>query len=577
MKQLLVYMKGYAKESVLGPLFKLLEASFELLVPLVMAAIIDTGVAGADRGYILRMGGVLLLLGLVGLAAAITAQYFSAKAAVGFAGRLRHALFEKIESLSYTQLDTLGTSTMMTRMTSDINQVQTGVNLTLRLLLRSPFIVFGAMVMAFTIDAKSALLFVAVIPLLALVVFGTMLYTIPQYRRVQAELDGVLGKTRETLTGARVLRAFAREDAEVSAFEEKNAALARMQRFVGRISALMNPLTYAIINLAVLALLRTGAVQVDAGRITQGELVALVNYMSQILVELVKLANLIITLTRALASANRVSAVLALPAGNGAMGDAQGALPAVPAGAPAVEFCGVNLAYENAGAESLSDVSFRAEPGETIGVIGGTGSGKSSLVNLIPGFYPATRGQVRVFGRDVKDWPAAALRAKVGIVPQKAVLFRGTIRENLLWGRSDAGDDALWSALACAQAKDFVEQKEGALSAPVEQGGKNLSGGQKQRLLIARALAAKPEILVLDDCSSALDYKTDKALRSALYHNFADTTTVIIAQRISSILNADHILVLDGGRVIGAGTHEQLLETCPDYREIYDVQMGEVG
>ena len=577
MKQLLVYMKGYAKESVLGPLFKLLEASFELLVPLVMAAIIDTGVAGADRGYILRMGGVLLLLGLVGLAAAITAQYFSAKAAVGFAGRLRHALFEKIESLSYTQLDTLGTSTMMTRMTSDINQVQTGVNLTLRLLLRSPFIVFGAMVMAFTIDAKSALLFVAVIPLLALVVFGTMLYTIPKYRRVQAELDGVLGKTRETLTGARVLRAFAREDAEVSAFEEKNAALARMQRFVGRISALMNPLTYAIINLAVLALLRTGAVQVDAGRITQGELVALVNYMSQILVELVKLANLIITLTRALASANRVSAVLALPAGNAAMGDTQGALPTVPAGAPAVEFCGVSLAYENAGAESLSDVSFRAEPGETIGVIGGTGSGKSSLVNLIPGFYPATRGQVRVFGRDVKDWPAAALRAKVGIVPQKAVLFRGTIRENLLWGRSDAGDDALWAALVCAQAKDFVEQKEGALSAPVEQGGKNLSGGQKQRLLIARALAAKPEILVLDDCSSALDYKTDKALRSALYHNFADTTTVIIAQRISSILNADHILVLDGGRVIGAGTHEQLLETCSDYREIYDVQMGEVG
>ena len=374
MKQLLVYMKGYAKESVLGPLFKLLEASFELLVPLVMAAIIDTGVAGADRGYILRMGGVLLLLGLVGLAAAITAQYFSAKAAVGFAGRLRHALFEKIESLSYTQLDTLGTSTMMTRMTSDINQVQTGVNLTLRLLLRSPFIVFGAMVMAFTIDAKSALLFVAVIPLLALVVFGTMLYTIPQYRRVQAELDGVLGKTRETLAGARVLRAFAREDAEVSAFEEKNAALARMQRFVGRISALMNPLTYAIINLAVLALLRTGAVQVDAGRITQGELVALVNYMSQILVELVKLANLIITLTRALASANRVSAVLALPAGNAAMGNTQGALPAVPAGAPAVEFCGVSLAYENAGAESLSDVSFRAEPGEIIGVIGGTGS-----------------------------------------------------------------------------------------------------------------------------------------------------------------------------------------------------------
>ena len=561
MKQLLVYMKGYAKESVLGPLFKLLEASFELLVPLVMAAIIDTGVAGADRGYILRMGGVLLLLGLVGLAAAITAQYFSAKAAVGFAGRLRHALFEKIESLSYTQLDTLGTSTMMTRMTSDINQVQTGVNLTLRLLLRSPFIVFGAMVMAFTIDAKSALLFVAVIPLLALVVFGTMLYTIPQYRRVQAELDGVLGKTRETLAGARVLRAFAREDAEVSAFEEKNAALARMQRFVGRISALMNPLTYAIINLAVLALLRTGAVQVDAGRITQGELVALVNYMSQILVELVKLANLIITLTRALASA-----------GNAAMGNTQGALPAVPAGAPAVEFCGVSLAYENAGAESLSDVSFRAEPGEIIGVIGGTGSGKSSLVNLIPGFYPATRGQVRVFGRDVKDWPAAALRAKVGIVPQKAVLFRGAIRENLLWGRSDAGDDALWAALACAQAKDFVEQKEGALSAPVEQGGKNLSGGQKQRLTIARALVRKPDILILDDSASALDYATDAKLRRAIREMEGGPTVFLVSQRAASIRHADKIIVLDDGRVAGIGTHEALLQSCPVYQEIYHSQ-----
>ena len=572
MKQLLVYMKGYAKESVLGPLFKLLEASFELLVPLVMAAIIDTGVAGADRGYILRMGGVLLLLGLVGLAAAITAQYFSAKAAVGFAGRLRHALFEKIESLSYTQLDTLGTSTMMTRMTSDINQVQTGVNLTLRLLLRSPFIVFGAMIMAFTIDAKSALLFVAVIPLLALVVFGTMLYTIPQYRRVQAELDSVLGKTRETLTGARVLRAFAREDSDISAFQEKNAALARMQRFVGRISALMNPLTYAIINLAVLALLRTGAVQVDAGRITQGELVALVNYMSQILVELVKLANLIITLTRARASANRVSAVLALPAGNAAMGNTQGALPTVPAGAPAVEFCGVSLSYENAGAESLSDVSFRAEPGETIGVIGGTGSGKSSLVNLIPGFYPATRGQVRVFGRDVKDWPAAALRAKVGIVPQKAVLFRGTIRENLLWGRSDAEDAALWNALERAQAKDFVQQKEGALSAPVEQGGKNLSGGQKQRLTIARALVRKPDILILDDSASALDYATDAKLRRAIREMEGGPTVFLVSQRAASIRHADKIIVLDDGRVAGIGTHEALLQSCPVYQEIYHSQ-----
>ncbi len=569
MKKLLIYMKGYGKESVLGPLFKLLEASFELLVPLVMAAIIDTGVAGADRGYILRMGGVLLLLGLVGLAASITAQYFSAKAAVGFAGRLRHALFEKVESLSFTQLDMLGASTVITRMTSDVNQVQTGVNLALRLLLRSPFIVFGAMAMAFTIDTKSALVFLAVIPLLALVVFGVMLWTIPQYRRVQAELDGVLGKTRETLTGARVLRAFAREEEETAAFRKKNAALARMQRFVGRISALMNPLTYAIINLAVLVLLHTGALQVDAGRITQGELVALVNYMSQILVELIKLANLIITITRALASANRVAAVLSLPSGNAAMAKASAPLPAAPAGVPAVEFDGVSLSYENAGAESLSDVSFRAYPGETIGVIGGTGSGKSSLVNLIPGFYPATRGSVRVFGTDVKDWPVAALRGKIGIVPQKAVLFKGTIRENLRWGRSDAEDDALWDALASAQAKEFVEQKEGGLSAPVEQNGRNFSGGQKQRLTIARALVRKPEILILDDSASALDYATDAKLRRAIRAMEGGPTVFLVSQRAASIRHADKIIVLDDGQVAGIGTHEALLQGCSVYQEIY--------
>lgn len=572
MKRLLCYMKGYGKESVLGPLFKLLEASFELLVPLVMASIIDTGVANGDRGYILRMGGVLLLLGFVGLAASITAQYFSAKAAVGFAGRLRHALFEKVESLSFSQLDALGASTVITRMTSDINQVQTGVNLALRLLLRSPFIVFGAMVMTFTVDAKSALVFVGVIPLLALVVFGVMLWTIPQYRRVQAGLDGVLGKTRETLSGARVLRAFAREDAEIAAFEEKNAALTRMQRFVGRVSALMNPLTYALINLAVLVLLNTGALQVDAGHITQGELVALVNYMSQILVELIKLANLIITITRALASANRVAAVLDLPSGNAAMEEAQSATPKPVPGAPAVAFEGVGLAYDNAGAESLSDISFRAEPGETIGVIGGTGAGKSSLVNLIPGFYAATRGHVRIFGTDVQDWPAAALRAAVGVVPQKAVLFKGTIGENLRWGCSDAPDGALWDALARAQAKDFVEQKEGGLEAPVEQNGRNFSGGQRQRLTIARALVRKPAILILDDSASALDYATDAKLRHAIRAMEGGPTVFLVSQRAASIRHADKIIVLDDGRIAGIGTHAQLLASCPVYQEIYDSQ-----
>lgn len=572
MKKLLSYMKGYGKESVLGPLFKLLEASFELMVPLVMAAIIDTGVARADRGYILRMGGVLLLLGLVGLAASITAQYFSAKAAVGFAGRLRHALFEKVESLSFPQLDALGASTVITRMTSDVNQVQTGVNLALRLLLRSPFIVFGAMTMAFTIDTKSALVFVGVIPLLSLVVFGVMLWTIPQYRRVQAGLDGVLGKTREALSGARVLRAFAREEAENEAFREKNAALARMQRFVGRVSALMNPLTYALVNLAVLALLSTGALQVDAGRITQGELVALVNYMSQILVELIKLANLIITITRALASANRISAVLGMPSGNAAMAASPAAAPAARPGAPAVEFECVGLAYENAGAESLSDVTFRAEPGETIGVIGGTGSGKSTLVNLIPGFYQATRGRVRVFGTDVRDWPAAALRAKVGIVPQKAALFKGTIRENLRWGRGDAEDSALWAALARAQAKEFVAQKEGGLSALVEQNGRNFSGGQKQRLTIARALVREPDILILDDSASALDYATDAKLRRAIRAMEGGPTVFLVSQRAASIRHADKIIVLDDGHVAGIGTHEELLAACPVYQEIYDSQ-----
>ncbi len=509
MRKLLVYLKDYKKESALAPLFKMLEAAFELFVPLVVAAIIDKGITTGDSGYVLRMGLILISLGIVGLVCSITAQYFAAKAAVGFATKLKHALFGHIQSLSFTEIDTLGTSTMITRMTSDTNQVQNGVNMVLRLFLRSPFIVFGAMIMAFTIDVKAAMIFVMTIPLLSIVVFGIMILTMPMYRKVQANLDRVLGSTRENLTGARVIRAFNKEQEETEHFEKENAALADMQLFVGKISALTNPVTYIIINAATIILLYTGAVRVDEGSITQGEVVALVNYMSQILIELVKLANLIITITKALACANRIESVFEMqssmewkeaPESNG---KAEGDL--------SVEFEHVSLTYAGAGAESLTDIDFRAKRGQTIGIIGGTGSGKSSLVNMIPRFYDATKGEVRVDGRNVKDYSMEELREKIGVVLQKAVLFQGTIRENLLWGKGDATEEELWQAVETAQAREFVEQKEGKLDAPVAQEGRNLSGGQRQRLTIARALVGHPDILILDDSASALDYATDAA------------------------------------------------------------------
>ncbi len=575
MKKLLVYLKGYERDAVLAPLFKLFEATLELFVPLVMAAVIDTGVAAGDKPYILKMGAVLLLLGALGLVAAITAQYFAARSAVGFAARLRHALFRKIETLSFTELDTVGTATLLTRITGDVNQVQTGVNLALRLLLRSPFIVFGAMLMAFVVDAKCALIFAAVIPLLSLVVFLVMFFTIPRYRRVQQNLDGVLGKTRETLTGVRVLRAFAREEEEIGEFAEKNEALLHMQRFVGRISALMNPMTYVIINLAVLALLANGSTAVDVGRITQGELMALVNYMLSILVELIKLANLIISITRALASAKRIGAVLELPEGNLAMAKAQGDASLPEGDAPAVAFRNVSLTYQGAGDASLESISFAAKKGSTVGIIGPTGSGKSSLVSLIGGFYEATEGSVSVMGRDVSLWDAAALRRLIGLVPQKAVLFKGTVRDNLLFGSEQASDDALWEALRAAQAEDFIRKKEGMLDAPVEQGGRNFSGGQKQRLTIARALVKKPPILILDDSASALDYATDAALRRSIREMPGNPTVFIVSQRAASVLHADLILVMDDGKAVGAGTHETLLSDCPVYREIYFSQFPE--
>ncbi|MBQ3200359.1 MAG: ABC transporter ATP-binding protein [Clostridia bacterium] len=575
MKKLLVYFKGYGRDAVLAPLFKLFEATLELFVPLVMAAVIDTGVAAGDKPYILKMGAVLLLLGALGLAAAITAQYFAARSAVGFAARLRHVLFRKIETLSFSELDTVGTATLLTRITSDVNQVQTGVNLALRLLLRSPFIVFGAMLMAFTVDAKCALIFAAVIPLLSLVVFFIMFATIPRYRKVQQNLDGVLGKTRETLTGVRVLRAFAREEDETEEFAEKNEALLHMQRFVGRISALMNPLTYVIINLAVLALLANGSTAVDVGRITQGELMALVNYMLSILVELIKLANLIISITRALASAKRIGAVLELPEDNLAMAKAQGEVSLPEGDAPAVAFQNVSLTYRGAGDASLENISFTVQKGQTVGIIGPTGSGKSSLVSLIGGFYEATEGSVSVMGRDVSLWDAAALRRLIGLVPQKAVLFKGTVRDNLLFGSEHASDAALWEALRAAQAEDFIRKKEGMLDAPVEQGGRNFSGGQKQRLTIARALVKQPPILILDDSASALDYATDAALRRSIREMPGSPTVFIVSQRTASVLHADLILVMDDGKAVGAGTHSELLSTCPVYREIYFSQFPE--
>ncbi|MEF2794536.1 MAG: ABC transporter ATP-binding protein [Hydrogeniiclostridium sp.] len=568
MNKLFVYLKEYKKETILGPLFKLLEASFELFVPLVVASMIDVGIKTGDTGYIIRMCLVLIALGVIGLVCSITAQYFAAKAAVGFVKKIRHALFRHIQSLSYTELDTLGASTMITRMTSDVNQVQNGTNLTLRLLLRSPFVVFGAMVMAFTIDWKAAMVFVVTIPLLCIVVFGIMLVSIPLYRKVQARLDRLLGITRENLTGVRVLRAFCKENEEIAEFEERNEALTGVQKFVGRISALMNPVTYIIINLAVVALIWTGAIRVEAGILTQGMVIALYNYMSQILTELVKMANLIINITKAVACGNRLASVFEITSSQ----QQASASPEKPESAPEVEFRNVSLQYKGAGEDSLSGLSFSVRPGETIGVIGGTGSGKTSLVNLIPRFYDATGGEVLVRGANVQSYPLEELRSMIGVVPQKAVLFQGTVRENLKWGNPDATDDELWDALASAQAQEVVESKKGGLDFEIEQAGRNLSGGQRQRLTIARALVRRPRILILDDSSSALDFATDAALRKSIRELPYSPTVFLVSQRASSIQYADKIIVLDDGEAVGIGTHEELLRDCAVYQEIYNSQ-----
>ena len=564
MRKLLKYMKSYTLESVLGPLFKLLEASFELFVPLVMAAIIDTGIAQGDNGYILRMCGVLAALAVIGLVCSITAQYFAARASVGFATKIRSACFAHIQSLSFAQQDRLGVSTLITRMTSDINQVQSGMNLALRLLLRSPFVVFGAMVMAFTIDVKAALVFVVTIPLLSVVVFGLMLWSIPMYKKVQKRLDGVLSLTRESLTGVRVVRAFCQEKDIEQDFVEKNDALTTLQKLVGKVTGLMNPVTYAIINLGIVALIWVGALRVDAGILTQGQVVALYNYMSQILVELVKLASLIISITKAMACASRVSAVMDVQPDM-----VSGDVIPESEGEEAVRFDNVTLNYSGSGAPELHGVSFTALRGQTIGVIGGTGAGKSTLVGLIPRFYDATEGRVMVDGTDVRDYPLEELRRRVGVVPQKAVLFKGSIRENMKWGDPDATDEQIWAALEAAQARDVVESKEDGLDAVIAQGGRNLSGGQRQRLTIARALVRQPEILILDDSASALDYATDLKLRQALRKLPGRPTVFIVSQRTSSIAHADQIIVLDEGGVVGMGTHAQLLENCPVYQEIY--------
>lgn len=585
MKRLMVYLKDYKKESVLAPLFKLLEAFFELLVPLVMANIIDRGIADGDMGYIGKMGLCLLILAVVGLASSITAQFFAAKAAVGFSAQLRQALFDHIQGLNFTNIDKAGTSTMITRMTSDINQVQSGVNMTLRLFLRSPIIVFGAMIMAFTIDVKSALVFVVVIPVLAIIVFGIMLGTRPLYKKVQGKLDAVLGITRENLTGVRVIRAFHQEEKEQARFKENNDALAAMQMYVGKISACTNPLTYIVVNAAIIVLIYIGAVQVNIGNLTQGEVVAVINYMSQILVELVKLANLIITMTKALASADRVASVFDIvnesdmpyddkpvkadisaadtSAADTSIADPDGSRSAY------LIFDHVSLTYAGAGAETLHDLSFTVDKGDTVGIIGGTGSGKTSLVNLIPKFYPATGGAIYLEGKNLKEYTDDELRAKIGVVPQKAVLFKGTVRSNMQWGKPDATDEEMWNAIDIAQAREVVEGKDGQLDAKITQSGKNLSGGQRQRLTIARALVRKPEILILDDSVSALDYATDAKLRAALGTIENTTTTFIVSQRASTIRNADKIIVLDDGEMAGVGTHEELLKNCTVYQEIY--------
>lgn len=584
MRRLMKYLSDYKKESILAPLFKLLEAFFELLVPLVMASIIDRGIGdlvNVDRGHIVRMGLCLLTLAVVGLVSSITAQFFAAKAAVGFSTKLRQALFDHIQGLDFTNIDRAGTSTMITRMTSDINQVQSGVNMVLRLFLRSPIIVFGAMIMAFTIDVKSALIFVVAIPLLALVVFGIMMWTMPLYKKVQAGLDRVLGITRENLTGVRVIRAFHKEEEEEGTFRNYTEALARSQIFVGKISAVMNPVTYVIVNGAIIALIYTGAIQVNVGNLSQGEVVAIVNYMSQILVELVKLANLIVTITKALACADRVAAVFDIRnepwqrESEAQVSQGRNGTEGVRGQGPYLQFEHVSLTYAGAGAPTLHGIDFTVNKGETVGVIGGTGSGKTSLVNLIPGFYPATEGTLRLEGRDIREMPEEELRRRVGMVPQKAVLFKGSIRSNLLWGREDATDEEMWQAVDRAQAREVVEGKKGGLDADIAQNGKNLSGGQRQRLTIARALVRRPEILILDDSASALDYATDAKLRQALRELEGDVTTFIVSQRASSILHADKIVVLDDGAIAGVGTHEELLGNSAVYQEIYYSQYPE--
>lgn len=571
-----MYLKDYKKESILAPLFKLLEAFFELLVPLVMANIIDYGISNRNMGYIGKMGLLLLLLGVVGLASSITAQFFAAKAAVGFSTKLRQALFDHIEDLSFTDIDKAGTSTMITRMTSDVNQVQSGINMTLRLFLRSPIIVFGAMIMAFTIDVKCALIFVVAIPLLSIVVFGIILSTIPMYKKVQSRLDQVLGITRENLTGVRVIRAFHQEAKEEERFRENNEALSAMQIFVGKISACMNPVTYVIVNGAIIALIYTGAVQVNIGNLSQGEVVAIINYMNQILVELVKLANLIVTMTKALACAERVASVFDIGADAVYVGvQDQKLADKVDKSAPFLDFKHVSLTYQGAGAPTLQDMNFTVNRGDTVGIIGGTGSGKTSLVNLIPGFYPTTEGEILLEGRDIRTMSDEELRGRIGVVPQKAVLFKGTIRSNLQWGKPDATEEEMWKALELAQASEVVDGKPGKLDATVAQNGKNFSGGQRQRLTIARALVRNPEILILDDSASALDYATDAKLRAAIRTLEDKTTTFIVSQRASTIRHADKIIVLDDGEIAGMGTHDELLKDCTVYQEIYYSQYPE--
>ncbi len=566
MKRLLIYLKGYIAQSILAPLFKLLEASFELIVPLVIASIIDVGIAGGDTKFVIGRSGVLALLALVGMVAAITAQYFAARAATGFGMKLRHSLYEKIQSLSFNELDNIGTSTLITRMTNDVNQVQNGVNLVLRLFLRSPFIVIGAMVMAFTIDVKCALIFAVAILLLSIVVFGIMRITIPKYRDVQTGLDGVTLITRENLTGARVIRAFTNEENEIEEFRRRNTALSALQKAVGRISALLNPVTYVIINIAIVVLVYTGSLRVDVGDLTQGQVVALYNYMSQILVELIKLANLIVSVTKAFASADRISSVL----------EQENTLEKTDNNKKSnsyIEFDHVSLTYKNASAHSLNNISFKANRGDVVGIIGGTGSGKSSLVSLIPHFYDATAGTVFVGGSDVKSLDADKLREKIGFVHQKAVLFKGTVRDNMKWGKRDATDEEIISALKVAQIYDVIADK-GGLDFEIEQNGSNLSGGQKQRLSVARAIVRQPEILILDDSSSALDYATEAKLRDEIYNLSYNPTVFIVSQRTSSVISADNILVLDDGACVGFGTHNQLLENCEVYREIYTSQFG---